>query len=214
MKKLFVRVICLVMILSMVTLVSGCSSEQDKFVGTWQAEVNMADFFNEGVGEDEEMAEYLSVDEFILVLQMSFADNGTYKMTVNETAAAEALESLKEDLKSGMQKYFESVIAESGLSMSVDEMLSLSGTTMDALLEEALGEELLDEMISEMTSEGNFEAEDGKLYLSDGLEYGVDKNIYETYEISEDEMKWLESVGSEDEEGMDDLYPLTFKKVK
>lgn len=213
MRKVMIKVMCVVMMLSMMTLFTGCS-EQDKFVGTWEAKVNMADYFNEGLGDDEEMAEYLSVDDFSLVLVMIFNDDGTYKMTVDEDAAKESFSTLKTDLTDGMKKYFEALIEQQGLNMSVDDVLALSGTTLDGMMEQILGDEVIEELISEMSSEGNFKVADGKLYLSEGLDYAVDETIYDTYEISGNTLKLIESVGSDDEESLAELYPIEFTKTK
>jgi len=98
--------------------------------------------------------------------------------------------------------------------MTVDEMLQMSGTTFDALVEEAFGDAMLNEMISEFETEGKYKVEDGKLYMSEDLDSEIDEEVYETYEFSGDEFKLLESFGDEDAEEFKDLYPIVFKKLK
>lgn len=214
MKKIMKRILCLTAILVMMTMLTACG-EQDKFIGSWKAEVNMAQYIMERmVEEDPEVAEYFDIDDFTLVLQMTFNDDGTYETIADEEAAKEAFAGLQQDFKDGMTKYLEDMIKTSGLDMTVDDVLAASETTLDEMVEESFGESVLDEMTAEMKAEGNFEVKEGKICMSDGLEYAVDEKVYDTYEISGDELKLLESFGMEEEDDLSELYPMTFKKVK
>jgi hypothetical protein len=96
-------------------------------------------------------------------------------------------------------------------------LLEASEVDLDELVEEALGKKVMDEMVDSMTDEGNFEVKDGKLFMSDGLDYEIDEEVYETYELNGDELKLIESVGGDDEEDLkdlaDELYPMVFERV-
>lgn len=213
MKKSISLVISVLLILALMLSLTGCG-EQKKFVGSWEATIDMTDFINQGIAEDEEMAEYLKIKEFELVMKMTFKDDGTYKAYIDEKELEKTFESAKEDFKEGMNKYFEDYIDSMGLGLTVDEVLKESGVDMDSLMEEAFGDELYKSLTDELASEGNFEAKDGKLYLSDGLAKDIDEDVYDTYEISENELKLIESFGDDAEDSEDmNLYPMTFKKV-
>lgn len=216
MKKCLSIALCLGLVLTMLFMFTGCN-EQKKFVGKWESEIDMTDFINEGMGLDDEMAEYVAIEDFEIVMQLIFNSDGTYKRTVDENSLEDTLEDAKEDLKDGMMDYFKAYLKESGLNMTVDELLEASEVDLDELVEEALGKKVMDEMVDSMTDEGNFEVKDGKLFMSDGLDYEIDEEVYETYELNGDELKLIEAVGGDDEEDLkdlaDELYPMVFERV-
>lgn len=214
MKKMMKRILSLAVVSVMLVLLTACG-EQDKFIGSWEAEVNMAEYIMKSmVEEDAEVAEYFDIEDFTLVLQMTFNSDGTYTKGIDMEATKEAFAGLQKDFKNGVTKYLEDEIKSNGLDISVEDVLEASGTTLDEMVEESFGTSVLDELAEEMKSGGNFEVKEGKLYLSDGEENTIDENVYETYEISKDELKLLESIGSEDEDDVEELYPLIFKRVK
>ena len=51
--------------------------------------------------------------------------------------------------------------------------------------------------------------------MSDGLEYGVDENVYDTYTLDGDKLTLVEHVGedAEEDEISDLIYPMEFQKV-
>ncbi len=189
-------------------------SEQDKFIGSWETTVDMADMINQGMAtEDDEMAEYLKVEEFNVSMIWTFKDDGTYKMYIDEKKTKKSFESVKDDIKEGMNEYVEDLIRNEGLDFTVDEYMESLGTDMDSLMDSIFGDEMYDFMFGETElAEGNFKAEKGKLYMSDGLDDEIDENEYDTYEISENKLKLIESFGEYADENID-FYPLTFKRV-
>ena len=215
MKKCLSIILCAVLVFSMSVLFTGCgASEQDKFIGTWETELDMTDYLNDAITEeDEDMGEYIKFKDFSLVVQIEFKDDATYEMSVDKKAAEKAIEALREDFEKGIIEYFEAYLEEAGVDMTVEEALEESGMSIEDLMDEALGDELLDEITSGFESEGNFSVEDGKLFMSDDLDSDIDEDEYETYEISEDKLKLIKYHGEEDLEGLEDLYPMTFKKI-
>ena len=203
--------VLLVVVMAMMMLV-GCSSEKAKFVGKWECNLDMTDILNEQFAAEEELKDYVKVENFSFLVYMEFNADGTYKMYADEASVEAAFEDIMDSVKKGLEKYFEDMIAAQGLSMSVDELLALSGTNMDTLLEESFDKDMIEETADEMEEEGNYQAEEGKLYLSDGKDHAVDKNVYQTYEITSDTLTLKESFGMEDEEETKALYPMVFKK--
>lgn len=217
MKKQLATILGILMIALSLIMFSGCSQQseikQNEIIGSWETTIDMADMINKGFAEDEEMGEYLSINEFDLVVQVTFKEDGTYKMNVDEDAAEESFGKAQEDLVEGFEKYLEQIIKDSGMDMTVEEALTSSGSSMDELLEEVFGEEMLNALIEELETEGNFEAKDGKLFMSDGMDNEIDEDEYETYEIDGDELKLLEAIGGDADEEDFGLYPMTFKRT-
>ncbi len=213
MKKKITSVLSLIVALVLILSLTGCG-EQKKFIGTWETTIDMSDFLNKSFDEDPEMADYLEVDDFSLVIKMTFNDDGTCRMFADEDQAEKAFEDVKKDLKKGFTEYFKDYIAASGLLLSVDEVLEDTGVDMDSLVEEAFGDDVFSEIMDGFASEGTFEVKNGKLFRSASLDTAIDEDVYETYEISDNSLTLLASFGDDsvDAEEMN-LYPLIFTKV-
>ena len=120
---------------------------------------------------------------------------------------------VKADLKDALYAYAEDVMRQNGLNMPAETMFALSGTSVDEIIEEAFSAESMEDIADEFFNEGNFEADDGKLYLSDGYDYAVDPNSYETYELSDNQLVLTSGVDPEFDEEDLAAYPITFEKV-
>ena len=93
MKKSISLVVSVLVILTLMLSLTGCD-EQKKFVGSWESSVDMTDYINQEMAkEEEELAEYLKIKEFELVLKMTFKDDGTYKASIDEKELEKTLES-------------------------------------------------------------------------------------------------------------------------
>ena len=113
-----------------------------------------------------------------------------------------------------MQKYMQDLIAASKMEITVEELMQGLDISIDDLLDEALGSEVIDALIAECSFEGHFDAKDGKLYTSAGLEFSIDESIYETYEVSGDTLTLLSIVNGEDTSRLDEaLYPIILKRA-
>lgn len=218
MKKFLSVLLCVIVSIAIPLTFSGCS-EQKKFIGLWEGSIDLTDFINQGLAEDEEMAEYIEIDECIFIVKLTFNEDGTYKMLVEEDAAERTFDTIRENMKKGIEKYFEDYIESMDVNMTVEEVLLASDLSLDALVEQAFSDEMIDSIISEMSSEGNYEVKDGKLFTSENLDSKIDENVYENYEITHDKLILLESSEEDDfKESTDTLeglkvYPMTFKKI-
>ena len=193
------------------------SSEQKKFIGTWEGSIDMTEYLNLLISaEDEGIGTYIKISEAVLVVKMTFREDGTCERFVDKEAAGNLINAIQEDFRSGLTGYFEDFIKEAELDMTVAELLAENGMTMDDLLDAAFGDEMIDSMVSELISEGKYDAKDGKLFVSDGLDADIDETEYETYKISDTELTLLEAFGEDSDELAEldaDLYPIIFKKV-
>lgn len=214
MKRIIAAVLAMIMMLALVAC--GGGSEADSLVGTWKADMDMSSMTNEMLASlGEGMEEYFEFEGFSVTMVLTFKDDGTYTSEIDKASAEAAVDSMLVTIEDGMVKMLEAQIAEYGLDMTVEELLETSGMTMEDMMAELDAEELVDEMVG-TTTEGNYQAKDGKLYLSDGTNYEVDEEMYDTYELDGDTLTLTEHFGSEDEEEMafaEEMYPITFKKA-
>lgn len=204
MKKVLSFGLAVLMMLSMLT---ACGSKTDKeLIGKWVSEVDFGGYLNEGLASEPEVAEYLSVDDFILEIELYLNEDGTYKMTADTTANLASFEEVQEELAVGMEAYMTAMAAE--YEMTLEDVLAASETTIEEIIEESFGTEMYYEIIAEMEAEGKFEAADGKLFMSDGLNYDIDKEVYETYTLANGVL----TITGDSDGTNDGMYPMVFKK--
>ena len=212
MKKVMSMLMVVVLVLAMMTMFAGCGNDADKLVGTWTSEVDMTQIINEELAADPTLAGFFTINDFRIVMIMTFNEDGTYCSTVDAESVTTAMEGLLDDMETGIVAMLQAELDASGLDMSVEDMLAMSGMSMEDLMAEmkiALENEgIVEQVTAEATMEGNYEVKGDKLFLSDGLEYDVDPAIYEVIELDGNTMTWIENVGS-DELG---LYPIMFTK--
>lgn len=210
MKKALSVILCVVLSISMLLTMTGCGSEQSKFVGKWRGEIDMTDYLNDQFAQDEEMSKYIKLKSFAFDMIFEFKDDGTYSQKVDEDSFDDAMDDLIDDLTVGMEKLFEE--QAEALGFSVSEILELSGySTVKEMVEESYSKETLGDLTAGMVNEGKFKVADGKLYLSEGKDYDVDEDEYYTYEIDGDKFVIQETHVS-GEEDYEDLLPWTFEK--
>ena len=197
----------LVAALLLLTMLTACGSKTDKaMLGKWVCEMDFGSYLNEGLATEPEIAQYLMVDEFVLEVELYLNEDGTYKMTADTTANKASFENVKAELADGMEDYLTAAAEEYGLTL--EDLLAASETTIDEMMDEAFGDAMYYEIIAEMEAEGKFEAADGKLYMSDGLNYDIDKNVYETYTLNGNVL----TITGDSDGTTDGMYPMEFKK--
>lgn len=215
MKKKIAALLCLVLMFTMI--LSGCgANEKDAILGTWEGTLDMTDALNASIAAagDEEMAKYLAFDYFELKITMTFNADDTYALTVDEEHLSDQVDGLMEQMVDCMYTYMGDYLAEMGLDMSVDELLAQMGYTMEQLVEEYFDRDDLAESFSELETEGNFKVADGKLYMSEGTNYAVDEDVYETYTIEGSTLTISEGTADDDaDEIFQYIYPMVLNKV-
>ena len=205
---------------SMTSVLFGCgskaTSDKEKFVGKWETSIDMTDFVNDEIQDsldatNADIAEYLNINKFELTMLFEFNDDDTYSLQADESSLKDNIEDLKVDFKAGVTEYFEAMIADEGLEMSVDDVLALSGFSLDELIDESLSDDMFDDMLDAYVTEGKWKAENGKLYATDSMDEDFADNKYQPYEFTSDGIKLLKAEAEEDEFGM---YPLILKKAE
>ncbi|MBE6976207.1 MAG: hypothetical protein E7439_03290 [Ruminococcaceae bacterium] len=196
---------------------AGCSKETDALIGTWEGDVNYAPLFNQMIQSvaGEGLAEYWTVEEFRLTLVMTFRDDGTYSMTVDQNKLDTAIEQLKFKLSNGLRYFVQDLIDASSSTQTVDEFMAEKGIAPDALIDQALGQEIRDQMVADCTFDGNYKAEDGKLYTSAGLEFSIDEGMYEIYEITQNTLTLMSVVNNGGASFLNEaFYPITLIRIQ
>jgi len=201
--------LCLSLLSALLLVCSGCGNkEKDALIGEWKCSIDMTDMLKEeleaGLGSDQELMSYFDIGTFNIDLTLSFQKDDTYSMSVDEALLEQNIDQLIDSMGQGITKYFEDMIAEEGLDMTVDEVLEASGYTMDQLMAEAFNKEELMSSMDDMESSGTFKAKGGTLILTDDDGPGT-----ESYELDGDKLT-LTGEGAEDD--VKDLYPLVFTR--
>lgn len=213
MKKMIAAVLALVMLLAM----AGCSGSDsgNALIGTWQTEVDLSaiqDQMTEGM--DAEIQSYFSFGELSYTMTVTFRDDGTYTAASDEASVRAAVDSLVASMEAGMMAALEAQFAATGVDMTVEEALAATGMTIGDLLTGVDAETIATEISSSF--EGNYKAEDGKLFLSSSLETTVDEAIYDAYELDGDTLTLTEHFGAESEEAQlaaGEMYPMVFQRI-
>lgn len=209
------KLISLVLVAAMLCCVlAGCGNKEvEALIGTWEAEVDMTELMASEM--DAEMMEFVTLEDVVFTMVLQFNSDGTYSMTLDEESVETALNNVMQSVKDGVVAMLENQIAEMGLEMTVEEMLAASGMDLDALMAELEAEidlsSLIEETIDEASDEGKFDAKDGKLFLSAGLDYLPDPECYEVYTLEGNVLTLIENVG--DESDIAAVYPMVFNKV-
>lgn len=210
MKKSISLLVSLTLMCALLLACAGCGDkEADALVGDWQATIDMTDMVNDemkaGLGNDAELMSYFNISDFTIKINLSFGSDGTYKLTADQASLEQSLDAVVATFRDGIINYFEDMIAQQGVDMTVDEVLEASGYTLDDFLEEAFDKQSMMSSMSEMNSSGTFKAKSGILSLNDGKETGL-----EAYELDGNKLT-LTGEGVEDSD-LVGLYPLVFTK--
>lgn len=216
MKKRIALLLSFVLVLSLALCACGGGEKKETLVGTWNATIDIAEVYNAEIAAsgDEAMAEYLSVDSFAIPLVMTFNEDGTYSLTVDKEGMDAAMNGLIEDMKVGLEKYFNDYFSSMGLEIDVDEALAASGMSLDALVEEMKAEIMTEDMYADMESAGQYKAEDGKLYLTEDVEVEPVGGVYNTYTIEGDTLTIDAGTEELEDEMAELLFPLVLKRAK
>lgn len=197
-------------VLLLVGLLAGCGGDKN-IVGTWEMSLDMVDMLNEEL-DTMGMGDAMQLSAFVVTMDFTFKSDGTYTSEMDTDAFQATVDTMKSELRTGFTKYIEDMISAQGVNMSIDEFFAMSGTTLDEALDEAFSTDSLASLADELAGEGNYETKGGKLFLSDGLDYRVDPEVYYTYTIDGDSMSFLSAVGT-DEDEFSEYFPIQLTRI-
>lgn len=196
-----------------------------RVAGVWETDLDLSDTLEQQLIREVsetagDLAEYISLGEFILHLTLNLKDDGTYRMEVDRASAEAAMNRYTEDLRSTLTGYMQSILSAQGVNMTVDQALTAQGTSIDAMIQQAEEGWNIDDIINNTNQEGQYRASIDKLWLSDGLEYSVDENHWEAMALDGDTMTLTAGDNAADEasdsaetHAFDGLYPVVFHRT-
>ena len=162
-----------------------------------------------------------------------FNADGTFSMKVDEASLDTELDEYKQGLEGFFRYFFAELLSQTLVEMglaeqinSEEELEAILGVSLDEAISEAMGMELsayVSEVIDEelgktediaelFNSEGKYKTKDGKLWLSAGLEYNVDPEIYDLYSITGGKTLTIEE-GTPSQDNTSLLYPMVLQKT-
>ncbi len=199
--------------LLLVALLAGCGggAAEKGITGSWAADVDMTEYLNKILSEEEELSQYLTLENFTIKLLANFNEDGTYSFACDPDSATAAMDGLKDQMKVAVTNYLEDMIKKEGLDMTLDEMLAASGMSMDDLVNEMDNAYSADDLVGDLNTEGKYLYEEGKLALSNSLDEDADLSAYEAVKLDGDTLT-LTGEGDTDGEYAG-LYPLVFERV-
>ncbi len=213
MKKALFSLLSLALVLCMALTFTACKAEEeegkkDTIVGDWTTKVDLADAINATI--PEETQQYVKVDKFEIVMNVTFTEDGEHEKSLDEDALEEAVEDLKDDILGDMKVYINALLAEQGINMTFEDYLAATGVTEESLMSSFS----VDSIVKGFETKGTYEIDGDKIYmLNDGEEKDDDK--YEIFELDGDKLIFKEAHGLDDasEELQKAIYPLEFTRV-
>jgi len=177
-------------------------------VGEWVGTVDLTDLFNETLEAGGLDVDFTGI---CFDLRMEFTEDDVCTMYVDEESAMVMVSGMEAQLKDFLYGYLEEMIAESGLDMSVEDLLAMQGYTFDSFIAESFDVEDLAGSFTDIYESGKYVAEDNLLYISSSLTEdakSVNPNPY-TLEGDTLTIQAAEDVTSDEMF----MYPLVMKRV-
>ena len=167
MKKRIALALCLVLLVSLVFAGCGTDAKED-LLGNWECQIDVSEMVRQQIADgDESLAGYF--DDLTLGIQfdLAFGQDDTFTMEVNREALEAAFSNMIDQAAQGMLAYFEDLLVEQNLDMTVEELLELSGiASIEELLDQAMAIALEEMDLDSIKMEGTYAAKNGKLVMT------------------------------------------------
>lgn len=210
MKKRIAILLCFVLVFSL--CLCACSNEKDALMGSWKGTMDMAEMVNAGMAEsDPDAAEFMKLDTFNMTFIMTFNEDDTYSLVVDEDALKAEIDAVADQMVQGVLDYMVAMLAEEGMEMTAEEIIAMSGVSLDDLKTEMMANMDLSELATEINTYGKFDVSKGKLFTSDSVDAEADKLVYELYSIEGNTLTIDKGNGADADDDL--VYPMTFQKV-
>lgn len=166
-------------------------SNKKLILGKWEAEVDMTEKMEEIFAATESMGAAFKVSDFKMKFFFTFDDNSLMKLEVDEVTLSESFNKFFVGIKESMHDYFEEMIKQSNLDMTVEELLAKSNLDLDKLVDD-MSSAALDAMkIDEMSYDCYYEVGLNKLYSYDAAGKRDDEEYIEIEFPDENTMKFV-----------------------
>lgn len=179
-------------------------SNKDRIIGTWEATIDMTEMMKEVFSSDDTMASFVQVPEFSMKMTFTFNENSLMVMAVDEDSVSESFSKLMEEVKAGLNQYFEQVLEENQLDITVEELLQMSNLDLDQLVDE-MSEAAIEAMdLESLSYQCYYEIDGDRLYSYDTVG-GRDEEEYIELSFADNNTLKFVSVQSEEENELMDL---------
>ena len=185
---------------------------EDVIEGEWTAEFDLSKFIKNKMEEEDtdtaEMLEYFDFDDFSMKMNFEF-DDGEVNISIDKDAF---MEDFSELMKNALQKYFAD--HEDELGGSLDDILAMSGMTLDDLIDSMMSEDDMFEDFEDFEQDGVYEVDGNKIYLAeDEDELGDEENYIKVSIEGKKKLKIVEwKYDGKDIEKMKDFLSVIMKK--
>lgn len=184
-------------------------TDAELIVGTWEAKLDMGEYFDMLMDSDPEMAlmaAYFDFSGVELAVNYEFDKDGSYQLSFS-VADEEKLEMV---LRKAIEKVMNDMLA--GTGYTIEDAAAEEGMTVDAFFDAMLEETGFDsqELLSDSNESGSYVIKDGKLYFAEDGD-DIDEDDYVEYKLKGDKLTFVEEY--EDGELTDDtgaIFPLDF----
>ncbi len=190
--------------------VSGTAAES--LVGTWHATKDISGLLTQMLAEaDPTTSDYFTFSDLNLVFTMTLGADGSFTLV---STADDFADTLLEQMRPGLEKMLEEALADANLDMTLDEFLSVSGTSLDALLDELAATLSFDEELEAMNISAKYIVEGDKLYFSEDMDSEIDMDEATTFTLVDGVLSFVAISGNDDAaEELAELLPLVFNRV-
>ncbi len=209
MRKILLCMLCVALVVSF----AGCAREQDALIGSWQGTVDLSQAINADFAQDQNLAPHMQISGFCFGTTMTFYRDGTYTMTVDRSELKQVMDDLMVQLTAGMEKYIQTLAQAQSPELTAQDYLASLGLTLEDLFADAYTEATVDEMLSQLEMAGNFQVEEGKLFLSRDKQYAVNTAVWELYTVEGDTLTIDVSDPLAENRYADMIYPMVFTRV-
>lgn len=167
-KKVLIGIIvfCVIVIGGLAVRRIIIGDESDKLIGTWKVEIkheNLGNGFNFSLKNPA--LEYVDYSEVDKAITYTFEENGIYSIKID---VEEYINEFSEAIESGVTKYYEKLIEDEGLNISVEEYMYYIGDSFDSYIDKDSIEKLRND--EGQTIKGKYKLQNDKLYLTDDVD--------------------------------------------
>ncbi len=138
-------------------------------VDKWFGKYNIADIYNQSLGESGVEGPEFSCIELPLRLELN--SDSTYKFEIAEEYLDETVVQMQTEFSSWMYDYLDKYIKENNLNTTVEMMVKLSGyTSIEDLAKDAIPAEEFIESFSGISQQGRYLVKGNGIYASDSVD--------------------------------------------
>lgn len=175
MKRVFA---ILLSVLPVAAMLCGCGAK-GKLKGTWQAEADLSIVMQRVLEENWPDSVY-QVEDFSVILELTFRKDGTCSIALQEDSMQKALDQLQVQMQQDFVDSLEDRLTEAEKDVSLEDVLKVTGVELETLVQDFQetfrNAYFPGELREKMNFNGYFLPDGEKLYISDSEE--IDENTF------------------------------------